>query len=60
MSFTLTLLREQEVADVLGIPFGQWMQVGLFPVAYTKGTEFQPTPRRPAADVLRWNGYRGE
>jgi nitroreductase len=54
---TLTLLQEQEVADVLGIPFDQWMQVGLFPIAYTKGTEFAVTPREPAANFLRWNDY---
>ena len=54
---TLTLLREQEVADVLGIPYDQWMQVGLFPVAYTLGTDFRITPRKPAADVIRWNGF---
>jgi nitroreductase len=55
---TLTLLKEQEVADVLGIPFDRWMQVGLFPVAYTKGTDFAVTPRDPAANFLRWNDYR--
>ena len=55
---TLTLIREREVADVLGIPYDNWMQAGLFPVAYTKGTEFRATPRRPAADVMRWNGFR--
>jgi nitroreductase/ketosteroid isomerase-like protein len=54
---TLSLLREREVAEVLGIPFEKWMQVGLFPIAYTVGTEFRPTPRDPAANFLRWNGY---
>jgi nitroreductase/ketosteroid isomerase-like protein len=54
---TLTLLKEQEVADVLGIPYDQWMQVGLFPVAYTVGLDFKPTPRRPAAEFLRWNDF---
>ncbi len=54
---TLSLIREREVADVLGIPFEKWMQVGLFPIAYTVGTDFRPTPREPAAKFLRWNGY---
>ncbi len=54
---TLSLVREREVAEVLGIPFDKWMQVGLFPIAYTVGTEFRPTPREPAASFLRWNGY---
>ncbi len=55
---TLTLIREREVAELLGIPYENWMQVGLFPVAHTIGTDFRPTPRKPAADVLRWNGFR--
>ena len=55
---TLTLLREQEVAEVLDIPYERWMQVGLFPIAHTKGTAFRPTPRRPAAEFLRWDGFR--
>ncbi len=55
---TLTLLKEREVADLLGIPFDQWMQVGLFPIAHTAGTDFAVTPREPAAQFLRWNAYR--
>jgi nitroreductase/ketosteroid isomerase-like protein len=57
---TLTLLREREVADLLGIPYDQWMQVGLFPVAYTIGTDFRITPRRPGAEVIRWNAYASD
>ncbi len=57
---TLTLVREREVADLLGIPYDKWMQAGLFPIAYTRGTEFQITPRRPAGEVMAWNGYTTE
>jgi nitroreductase len=57
---TLTLVREREVADLLGIPYDKWMQAGLFPIAYTRGTDFQITPRRPAAEVTAWNGFTGE
>jgi nitroreductase len=53
---TLTLLKEQEVADLLGISYDRWMQAGLFPIAYTKGTHFRPTPRRPGREFLSWNG----
>jgi nitroreductase/ketosteroid isomerase-like protein len=56
---TLTLLHEQEVAEVLGVPYDKWMQVGLFPIAHTIGTDFKPTSRRPAAELLRWNGFSG-
>jgi nitroreductase len=54
---TLTLVREREVADALGVPYEKWMQAGLFPVAYTIGTDFRATPRRPAAEVITWNGF---
>ena len=56
---TLTLFKEQEMAELLGIPFDEWMQVGLFPIAYTTGTEFAVTPREPAANFLRWNRFAG-
>lgn len=57
---TLTLAREREVAEVLGVPYERWTQVGLFPIAHTIGTDFKVTPRRPVAEVLRWNSYGGE
>ena len=42
---------------MLGVPYDRWMQVGLFPVAYTVGLDFKPTPRKPAADFMRWNDF---
>ena len=54
---TLHLWREAEVAELLGIPMARYQQVGLFPVAYTIGTDFGRAARRPAAEVLRWNGW---
>jgi len=54
---TITLLREREVADLLGIPFERVMQAGLLPVAWTIGTKFKPAPRRPLATCLHWNGW---
>jgi nitroreductase len=54
---TLSLVREREVAELLGIPYADWMQAGIFPIAYTIGTDFRPTPREPAARFLRWNGF---
>jgi nitroreductase len=54
---TLTLAREREVAELLGIPYEHWMQAGLFPVAHTIGTEFRRPPRRPAAELMNWNGF---
>jgi nitroreductase len=55
---SMHLAREQEVADILGIPFETVAQAVLTPVAYTKGTDFRPA-ERPAPDaVIHWDGWR--
>jgi len=51
------LWREREVAELLGIPHAHFMQAGLFPIAYTLGSEFKPAHRKPVSEVLRWNGF---
>lgn len=53
---TLHLLKEQETAELLGMPEGI-MQVGLLPVAYTKGTDFKPVPRPPIESITHWNRW---
>ncbi|ORA09928.1 nitroreductase family protein [Mycobacterium arosiense] len=56
---TLHLLRdgEQRVADILGIPNDRYSQGGLFPIAYTKGTDFRPAKRLPAGQVTHWDSW---
>ena len=54
---TVTLEREQDMADVLGIPYEQYTQVGLFPVAYTLGTDFKRAWRKPVREVLSYNKF---
>jgi nitroreductase len=54
------LWREQETAELLGIPQRHYMQAGLFPVAYTLGTEFKRAWRKPTSEVLRWNRFDGD
>lgn len=54
------LWREREVADLLAVPFDVFMQTGLFPVAYTIGTDFKPGHRKPLGDVLAWNTFEGD
>lgn len=54
---TLHLPSEREAAELLGIPYDSVTQAGLFPVAYTKGTDFEPASRLPLADVLHWNSW---
>lgn len=48
---------EQRAAEVLGIPFEQYSQGGLFPIAYTKGTDFKPAKRLPAEQLTHWNTW---
>ena len=54
---TVHLQREQDVADVLGIPFADVQQVALSPVAYTQGTEFRPGRRKPDSSFIHFNGW---
>ena len=48
---------EKQAAEVLGIPFDKYSQGGLFPIAYTKGTDFRPAKRLPAEQVTHWNNW---
>jgi len=48
---------ERLAAEVLGIPYDEYRQGGLFPIAYTKGTDFRPAKRLPAEQVTHWNGW---
>lgn len=54
---TVTFRREKEIADLLGIPFTEYTQVGLFPIAYTIGTDFKKAWRKPVSEVLAYNGF---
>lgn len=54
---TLHLPHEREAAELLGIPFDQYTQAGLFPVAYTVGTDFKVAKRVPAEKFIRWNTW---
>ena len=56
---TIHLLQdgEKEAADLLGIPFDKVTQGGLFPIAYTIGTDFKPAKREPLSKVLHWDAW---
>lgn len=54
---TAHLQREAEVAQVLGIPYPEVTQCGLFPVAYSIGTEFRKARRIPASQVTHWDRW---
>ncbi|MCH5641845.1 nitroreductase family protein [Gordonia sp. ABSL49_1] len=53
---TLHIEYEKEIAELLGIPPTVHQGV-LLPVAYTKGTDFKPAPRKPLDKVLHVNGW---
>ena len=48
---------EKQAAEVIGIPFDKYAQGGLFPIAYTKGTEFKLANRLPAEQLTHWNTW---
>jgi nitroreductase len=46
---------EKRAAEVLDIPYDKYSQGGLFPIAYTKGTEFKPAKRLPTEELTHWD-----
>jgi nitroreductase len=48
---------EQRVADILGIPIEQYTQVGLFPIAYTIGTDFKVSKRLDPETLMHINHW---
>jgi len=53
---TMHLAKEQEVAQLLGIP-ATVTQAALFPVAYTMGADFRPAVRPPAETITFWDSW---
>ena len=53
---TAALQDEAKVKEILGIP-EHMTEVVLFPVAFTKGTEFSRAPRRPAREITYFDRY---
>ena len=53
---TLHLIKEREAAELLGLP-DNVMQGALIPVAYTRGTDFKPGPRRDLDRVIHLDGW---
>ena len=54
---TMTCRREPEVAALLGVDHEAYAQVGMFPVAYTIGTDFKPATRLDLASIIHWNRW---
>ncbi|MPY92227.1 MAG: nitroreductase [Acidimicrobiia bacterium] len=54
---TLHLTYEQEVADILGIPYESVTQALLSPVAFTKGTDFKKAARPDPMTITHVDGW---
>jgi len=48
---------ERRAAEILGIPYEQYRQGALLPVAYTLGTDFQPAKRLPVENIVHWDSW---
>jgi len=51
------LKREEEIAQILGVPYADVTQCGLLPVAYSIGTKFKPAARIKGTDLTHWDGW---
>ncbi|MGA9279461.1 nitroreductase family protein [Ilumatobacter sp.] len=54
---TVGLMMEQEIADVVGIPFDEVQQVCLSPIAHTKGTDFKQAMRPDPDTIIHWDNW---
>lgn len=48
---------DEQAAKILGIPHDKYSQAGLFPIAYTQGTDFKLAKRLPAEEVSHWDEW---
>jgi nitroreductase len=56
---TVSLFREQETAEALGIPNDEVTIGALSPVAFTRGTEFRSAMRPDPEEVIHWERWGG-
>jgi len=54
---TLHLKYEREVAEQLGLPYAEYTQAALLPVAYYTGETFQPAERLPLESIVHWERW---
>jgi len=54
---TVALMMEQQMAEIVGIPYDQVQQVALTPVAYTKGTDFKVAARPEPDTIIHWDTW---
>jgi hypothetical protein len=50
-------MKEQEIAEIVGIPYDDVQQVCLTPVAHTLGTDFRPAVRPAPDTIIHWDSW---
>lgn len=54
---TVHLMMEQQVAEILGLPYDTVQQVCLSPLAHTIGTDFKPAARPAPDTIIHWDRW---
>jgi nitroreductase len=54
---TAHLMHEEAAAELLGIPYDKYSQVALIPTAYSIGSDFKVSLRKPVDEVLHIDGW---
>jgi nitroreductase len=54
---TAHLMYEQEAAQILGIPYDEVTQVALIATAWSKGTDFKISLRKPVDEIVHIDGW---
>ena len=54
---TLHLVKEEACAAILDIPFTEVTQMALVPIAYTRGTDFKPGPRKASQQIVHFDSW---
>lgn len=54
---TVHLMYEREAAEILNIPYDEYTQVAMVPIAYTKGTDFKAAPRKNLDQFIHRNTW---
>lgn len=54
---TVGLMMEQQIADIVGIPFAEVQQACMSPLAFTVGTDFKPAVRPEPDSIIHWDTW---
>jgi len=52
---SLHLVKEQEMAEIIGVNHEQYTQLAMIPIGYSIGIGFKKPPRRDVSELVHWN-----